>query len=512
MVKALSTRALRRLLFLLVPLLCGGIALLSGMDASWDLRNYHYYNGWALLHGHVGRDLLVAQTPSFYNPLLDLPFAWAAPWIDARLLAFLLGALHGLNFILLTWLGEALLEDWRPQPRLQLAALLAALGCAGAVALSEIGTVFYDTFTSLGLFASILLLVRRWDRLDLRWAGLAGIPIGLAFGLKQTMVPYPVGLCLALLLAGPAPWQRRLKIAFAFGLGVSLGCLATGGFWMLHLYRSYANPLFPYFNQIFHSPWGQSGDYRDVYFQPQGWLRRLFFPIYFSLDSRLASEVEFRDFRLLLLFVMIPLAPLWGIGRRRRTVFLLLALAFAYIVWLKLFAIYRYLVAMEMLAPLVVMLMISLWPARARSLAIGLLVALLVTTTRPAQWIRVPFATRAVMVSVPPLADPDHSLILLAGHEPLSFLIPAFGDGPRFLRIDSTFTNPDQTMVPFNALMKHAIDAHQGPLLALFIPIERHDVVKRLGDDDLHLEEDDCQPVTSKIGAGPYELCPVARS
>jgi hypothetical protein len=326
------------------------------------------------------------------------------------------------------------------------------------------------------------------------------------------MIPYPVGLCLALLLAGPGPLPQRVKLAFAFGLGVSAGCLTTGGYWMLHLYRTYGNPLFPYFNQIFRSPWGQSGDYRDVYFQPQGWLRRLLFPVFFSLDSRLASEVEFRDFRILLLFLMAPLALLWGVKRRPRTAFLLLALAIAYVVWLKLFAIYRYLVAMEMLAPLMVALLVSMWHRRARTIAIALLVALLLVTTQPAQWIRVPFTARAVMVTLPALPDPDHTLVLMAGHEPLSFLIPAFGDGPHFLRIDSTFTNPDQTGIPFNALMRHQIDTHQGPLLALFIPIERHDVVKRLGNDGLLLEEKDCQTVTSPIGAGPYLLCPLIKS
>jgi hypothetical protein len=101
--------------------------------------------------------------------------------------------------------------------------------------------------------------------------------------------------------------------------------------------------------------------------------------------------------------------------------------------------------------------------------------------------------------------------VIIAGHEPLSFLVPAFPDGMRFLRIDSTFTNPDQTDVLFNKVMKQQIDAHQGPFFALFIPIEQHDVVKRLGNDGLTLIADSCRKVTSPIGAGTYSLCPVER-
>jgi hypothetical protein len=30
---------------------------------------------------------------------------------------------------------------------------------------------------------------------------------------------------------------------------------ATGGFWFVAMWRRFGNPLFPYFNDVFHSPW-----------------------------------------------------------------------------------------------------------------------------------------------------------------------------------------------------------------------------------------------------------------
>lgn len=510
----LTLPSIRLILFISAPILCGILALASGMDGSWDLRNYHYYNGWTLLTGHIGRDLLVSQVPSFYNPLLDLPYAWAVGHVGARTIAFVLGALHGADFILLTCLGETLLAVPDQRRKLYLAATLAAAGCAGAVALSELGTVFYDNVTSLGLLGTLLLLARRWDRLargSLVDALIAGLPLGLAFGLKQTMIPFVAGTGLALLLALPAPIPRRIYIGVAFGIGAALAMLATGGFWMVHLWHLYGNPLFPYFNEIFHSPWGQAGDYRDVYYQPKDLLHWLFFPVYFTFDSRVAAEVPFFDARVLALFILIPLSPLFGAHKKSRSLFLLLSIALAYVVWLKLFSIYRYLVVLEMLAPLAVMLIFAGLPRRL-ALNGGLAVVLLLcVTTRPAVWIRLPFTDRAVAVDLPPIADPEHALVLIAGHEPLSFLIPAFPESMRFLRIDSTFTNPDQTGVPFNKVMKEQIDAHQGPLLALFIPSEQHDVVKRLGDDGLALVTEGCGKVTSPIGAADYALCPVTR-
>ena len=53
-----------------------------GKDVNWDLRNYHWYNAWALLNGRLGWDLAPAQLQTYYNPrrrpALLLPGAVAA--------------------------------------------------------------------------------------------------------------------------------------------------------------------------------------------------------------------------------------------------------------------------------------------------------------------------------------------------------------------------------------------------------------------------------------------------
>ena len=45
---------------------------LLGVDANWDLRNYHLYNVHAWLAGR-GHDIAPAMVQSWHNPLLDLP-------------------------------------------------------------------------------------------------------------------------------------------------------------------------------------------------------------------------------------------------------------------------------------------------------------------------------------------------------------------------------------------------------------------------------------------------------
>jgi len=523
----------RRLLFLAVPILFGILAVTLGMDADWDLRNYHYYNAWAFLTDRYDRDVAVAQIPTFYNPIIDVPYFILAQHLSARLLAFLLGSLHGLNFILLYYVSDHVLVITAPRKRLLVNGFIALAGASGAVALSEVGTVFYDNLLCLGFFGSLALTFRNWDLLiTATWrkialpALLVGLPVGLAFGLKQTSVIYTFGICGGLLLSLPASPGRRFFVALFCGFGILAGEALGGGYWMWHLWHLYGNPVFPMFNQIFRSPWGLVDSYRDTQYLEGSAIRRLLYPIIFSLDSRQASEIAFRDYRILAAFLLLPLAgvsvlrDLWQKKapdssdlKRRQATFLLTATAISYAVWLQMFALYRYMTAIEMLAPLLVVVSIGfLRPlGRLRLPAALCVVASLIVATRPGDWIRVPFAERAVTVSVPPVTDPADTIVLLAGHEPLSFLLPAFPPELRFLRIDSTFTNPDQSAVRFNQVMRQRVSEHHGRFLGLFIPTERHDVVARLGDYGLQLEGDDCATVTSPIGAAPYALCSVRR-
>ncbi len=96
---------------------CGLGSLALGQDANWDLRNYHFYNPWAWLHGRATLDLAAAQIQSYFNPLVDLvPYALIRSFAP-RTAGFLLGALHGLNGLLLYLVARRALS-----PRLGLAA------------------------------------------------------------------------------------------------------------------------------------------------------------------------------------------------------------------------------------------------------------------------------------------------------------------------------------------------------------------------------------------------------
>ena len=87
----------------LIMLICGGVGVLSvalGPDNYWDLRYYHLYAPWAYLHDRYLYDVGPAQEQGFLNPTADLLFYGLISSSlneTPRLIAFIMGAMHGIN-------------------------------------------------------------------------------------------------------------------------------------------------------------------------------------------------------------------------------------------------------------------------------------------------------------------------------------------------------------------------------------------------------------------------------
>ncbi|HEY0832475.1 MAG TPA: hypothetical protein VGE72_01090, partial [Azospirillum sp.] len=124
-------RAIALAFLVLAPPAYGALALAFGMDANWDLRNYHWYNAYAFLNGRAGFDRLVAQMPSFYNPLMDVPFYLAATTLPARVAGFLLGTVQGVNVSLAFALALVSLRVPDDRRRVGLAVALAVMAGLG---------------------------------------------------------------------------------------------------------------------------------------------------------------------------------------------------------------------------------------------------------------------------------------------------------------------------------------------------------------------------------------------
>lgn len=509
------------------PLLVALLALWLGQSTSWDLRNYHWYNAYALLEGRMGFDMAVAHHATFYNPLIDLPLWWLAQVAPGWLAAACLGAVQGLNFSLLHLLARDSLQ--LPDPWLRVAAaVLALLGITGGYALTLTGSPHYDNVVSVLVLWALWLIVRRRDAIATGGGRAAlvcaGLLVGSAVGLKLPTAPFGLAILAAALAAGADVRVRVLALLWCGGAAF-LAFLATTGWWFFVLWRETGNPVFPYFNDVIGSTLILDASYRDTRFLPGSLVDALLFPFRASLDWRVSADGPLTDWRIAFAYALVPLGALALLWRARTarasatdpladphaTRILFWFAAIGYASWLAVFAIYRYLTPLEMLAPLLIATAVAAFPlprAWRIGATIAALLGVLALTPLPHDP-RPAFADRVVTVDVPPIARPDATLALMTGVEPTAFAIPAFPPQIAFLRVDGYLVGPDAD-TPYLRTMRERIDAQLasgGDLFVLFLDYERartDNAMRLLG----LRRTDDCRAVTHNLGE-PLQWCRV---
>jgi hypothetical protein len=273
-----------------------------GEDRAWDFRNYHWYIPYAFLHGRMAIDVAVAHQATFYNPFLDIPFYWLATHTRSWIALGILGAVQGANVIPLYFIARSIL---RVEHRVLASAILSLLCMTGSLTLYLAGTTYYDNVMSVFVLAGLAIVITNRDRLreGSLWLGAAvafaaGLLVGSAVGLKLPEAPFALGFA-AVLLVLSGDWKHRTSRLLGGGLGGVAGVALFAGFWFVTMGHLTGNPLFPYFNQFFHSPLALTASYRDMRFIPTHLKTELLFPLLFSIDWGVADDLPFHDIRVM---------------------------------------------------------------------------------------------------------------------------------------------------------------------------------------------------------------------
>jgi len=498
--------ALWPVLLVLCVVAAGARSIAIGQDGNWDLKNYHWYNAFSLLNGRLGWDVAPAQIQTYYNPIADLPFWWLVhvlPGPRAVAFAMAIPAAIAAFFLLRTLALLFPVGSERGAPAWIIAA--AAIGLTGAAGQATLASTMNEWLGTAFVIAAIWLALRPPGSPRAEWLA-AGL-VGCAAGIKLTFAVFAVGFLAALVARG----SRGRRLAGST-LALAAGFLLIGGYWAWVMWREFANPFFPYFNDIFHSPWWEQTAFFDRARGPRTPMQWLFLPFYFGIQSTLVSEVGFRDYRLAALFVVGTVCAIkLPIVRKRPPpawMFLVAFTAVAYVCWIFLFGNIRYLVPLELVsAVLIVGAIRFLLPARAmRYAAIGLVTLLLIGTTRPMSWGRIPFGKEYFEVTVPKIEP--RSLVIIGYVHPLSYLIPSFPPDTRFVSPANNFLQLDQA----NLLEKRAaetIRAHHGPTYLLQHRVRMPQdatTAERFG-----LEIGSCEDVRAPMSGNDVQLCRLER-
>ncbi|MEH2500638.1 hypothetical protein V1294_007117 [Bradyrhizobium sp. AZCC 1678] len=436
-----QTRTLVPIAIALGSLLAGAIyTWFVGEDVNWDWLNYHEYNVWAVINDRYGIDALPAGFQTYFNPAVYFPVYYLRHLLPLPYGLMIIGAVHGLNLLLIYFLVRALLREAATASAIGASILIAAVG---PMTLSEVGTSFSDILTALPILAGCVLILSADGSHHGRYV-LAGLLIGAAVGLKLTNAVYALGAAAAVLVA-----SRPLLATLCLGVGGAVGALASGGAWGLMLWRELGNPIFPLFNAVFQSRELMPMNIMDWQFLPRSMLDALAYPFYWLVGDNRSSEYPFRDARFAVATVLIVL----GIGRglvtrtdiftRRDTQFLLF-FTVSYAAWLAVFSIQRYAIVLELLcAPLIVLLIhrciaatpgsASLRVSSVRMNAVMLAVALAIALwSQPGDWFRRPWSNPYNPSISKSLEQPAVYLLL---DKPLAYVAPLLPSQSRFYQI-----------------------------------------------------------------------------
>src|SRR5580693_3825593 len=140
---SLSTTWRFRLLLLLICVGAGLLSVAFGPDNYWDLRYYHLYAPWAYLHDRYLYDIGPAQEQGFLNPTADfLLYGLISSPLNQtpHLVAFIMGAVHGINAALLLAITCQVIRPADATERFTLRATAWLMGVSGAGFVGLLGT------------------------------------------------------------------------------------------------------------------------------------------------------------------------------------------------------------------------------------------------------------------------------------------------------------------------------------------------------------------------------------
>ena len=502
----------------------GMVSLALGIDANWDLKNYHYYNPWALLHGRWQLDSAPAFIQTFHNPLPDLPFyALVVSGLPASLIEFALGVPVGVGAYFFFRIVRDLVGDLHIEHEGWALAAICVVAFTGSACLSTAGTTTNDWLVAAFVLPALFLLLRATRSRNI---AIAGLLLGVAVGLKLTAAPYAVaGIVLA--LAGLSREGNRYRAPLLLAAFAFVGFALAYGYWASVLYARFDNPLFPYFNQIFRSEYWDPVNTIDERFRPRTLSAWLTWPFRLAERNRLMTEVDMREPRLAALtLVALSLAIIVAIDavRTRRSAAAVVRermppsvrrvaiyTGAAYVCWLATSAVYRYTVPAELLASLllVVGLHAVLSGAKYRSVLVGVACVTIVAQTLVPNWGRVRAHNGPYFDVRVPLATGD--AMVLTTESPLAYLVPFMPPGARLMRLMGPYQDrpfPHRTQQQMHA----QVAAHHGPLLVLrwSDTVDRNEEAMLAGYA-LVRQDDRCEVVRSNVESRRLEICPLAR-
>ena len=435
----------------------------SGFSRDFDLENYHFYNPYALLTNRydVDVDIAPAQLQTYLNPIADIPFYLSVVLFNdhPHLVSLLLNISIIINVVLVYLICRVLTTDIQhPLIRGGIIGVALLLVLAAPTIQLELGTTSGDFRGSWAILLNLYIFLRIIQgTAKLRWLYVAGFILGMMAGLKLTVAF--VGAIPLFLTAVYITWRYSIltwrNLVF-WCVTIGVGFLLAGGFWMLLLMSEYGgNPLLPFYNGIFKSPYFLERNWTPNQDLPKSLGEALLFPILVFASDDVSFGAIFSDPTLFVGLVMVMVLGAWlgfrRIQRRGEAAeshvlpngigALILFYGCAYVIWLFTSGIVRYVAHLSMLTAILapVGLYYVFTNFRRYRLIIWLLASVLivffVAVESDPRFLR--RNVRDAFFEVIPPSVEDGSHVFLLFERPMSYVVPFMNPNAHYIGFEN---------------------------------------------------------------------------
>lgn len=483
---------------------------LRGQDRNWDLLNYHYYTGFALLESRNQHDIAAAGLQTFLNPMANVLSYLSFKNISFPFGSWLILTVQLASVPIVILIAREIGKSFG-SAEVTVVELFAIVLCVIApLWWSELGTSFFSSTTSPLILLGLYLLIREKSTKSAygkREIAFSGLLFGLAAGFKLTNAPFAVA---AVFMLGYLFWAQGglisiKKIATFVAAGIAGYSVTASWNWLL--WQTWGSPVFPLYNKIFRSPYWDLANVRDMrwYFSSIGDF--LSFIVQAASGTAKASEVPFADVRMLIMAALLPAFILCkpAISLGRQAVGFLIFMLCSVALWALTLAYQRYLIPVELLFGLCIWLFVMriVERERVRIILMACLLAVSVYLVKIPDWGHgaVSFGTKnPFSLQMPETVSATPARYLVFG-APISYLLPSLhGDSVFFgvgvsRQIDRVIA--DQLRQPSSLQLRVIANEHDVPRIPALL--------ERLGLERAHAA--DCTHF--KSGVGRYAVCQI---
>lgn len=291
-------------------------------DQSTDTLNYHLFSGARALNNYFwpfsGNEFFPLGI-SHFSPVYD-----AIGYSAARLVGYRLGTVVSLlSSIAVIYLVYKIIQNILPEyfSKLTPTRVLLFVNC---IIVSEIffqiATYFVDILNLAVLLMGVFVLLKYIDNKKTKYLYLLSIIFGFALFAKLTnlAVVVPIIPLIAYLVITDKKIDSLLKKLLTLFICSVLLITPLAVFLAVTFYYT-SNPIFPFYNAVFKSPYYSLVDFKDTRYGAKSLLGKILYPIVAIFKPNLLAEPNefFADYKLQVTWLIVLVLSTWGIIKNR---------------------------------------------------------------------------------------------------------------------------------------------------------------------------------------------------